>query len=148
MTFVTIAAASLSAQHPLPVVVVRFVRVLRTTCRLPASDGSPDDDPRLSTRPYPMSYAHRNQLKPMVIVTLPGRRRSVAVAVVTVEGGPAGNADRCRAAHPFALSRSLFTERLGSTSPPDQESGLGAWGGYSSSPCWLDFLRSSRQWTS
>jgi hypothetical protein len=31
VTFVTIAAASLSAQRPLPVV-VRFVRALRTTC--------------------------------------------------------------------------------------------------------------------
>src|SRR5215207_6971928 len=32
VTFVTIAAASLSAQRPLPAVVVRFVRALRTTC--------------------------------------------------------------------------------------------------------------------
>jgi len=32
VTFVTIAAASLSAQRPLLAVVVRFVRTLQTTC--------------------------------------------------------------------------------------------------------------------
>ena len=78
MTFVTIAAASLSAQRPLSVVVVRFLRALRTTCSC---------CPRV-TRVLPatriLRHAHAPyQLRPTVIVALPGRRRSVAV-----EGAP------------------------------------------------------------